>query len=395
MSRILAAALLAAGPAAAAPQIEIEAGPALRTEVHALAHVDWHDRPAAPADTDVRRARLGVSGAIFTRVEYEVEHDFSYDDRPWRDAYLNVRLGRAFEVRGGRFKVPFGLDQLTGAAELDFLSRAAATGALAPGREVGLMVHGRLFARRLRYQIGVFRSGGDNISADERRDPRHGPLVAGRFVYRPWSERARLRGLRGLAVGAAATTDRVPDGDYSLRGDSALDVPFFPAIAVSGRRFRLSGEIDWRAGPVGLGGEVLRVIDERLGQSTDDGALPDVVAQGWYVRATWLVTGDRKTDQVRPSRPLLQGGVGAVELAARLEDLALASRGAFDVPTRSTRGERVVPTGDRAVTLGVNWYLNRFLKVQAHVIRDWRRENGARLGGARTWSPMVRAQVAL
>lgn len=391
----LVAALLCLAPAAAAAQIEIEAGGAVRAEVHALAHLDWRDPPAHPATSDLRRGRIGVSGTVFTRLEYEVEHDFSYDDRPWRDAYVNARFGRGLEIRGGRFKVPFSRDQLTGAAELDFLSRSIATRSLAPGRDLGVMAHGRLFARRLRFQTGIFRSGGDNVRAAERRDPRHGALVAGRLVYRPWSESAGVALLRGLALGAAVTTGRVPEGYYNLRGETVFDVPFFPTVVVHGWRRRFGGEIDWRAGPVALGGEAMLVADERLGQSTDDNSLPDIVARGWYLRATWLVTGETKTDRVRPARPLLKGGLGAVELAARVESLALASRGAAEVPTRSARGEAVVPVGDRTVTLGVNWYLNRFFKLQANVIRDRRRENGAWRAALRTWNPMLRVQFSL
>ena len=33
--------------------------------------------------------------------------------QPWRDVYLNYRRFKEAEFRGGKFKVPFGLDQLT------------------------------------------------------------------------------------------------------------------------------------------------------------------------------------------------------------------------------------------------------------------------------------------
>jgi len=84
----LGATLVLVSPVSVAAQIALESGGMLRAEFHALAQADWRD--------------------------------FS---TPWRDAFLNAVVGRTLEVRGGRFKIPFSLDQLTGAAELDFAYR--------------------------------------------------------------------------------------------------------------------------------------------------------------------------------------------------------------------------------------------------------------------------------
>ena len=63
------------------------------------------------------RRRLGIRGELWDRVGFEVERAFGVDEEPWRDVYLNVRASNLFEVRGGKFKVPFGLDNLTSSAE--------------------------------------------------------------------------------------------------------------------------------------------------------------------------------------------------------------------------------------------------------------------------------------
>lgn len=381
--------LLAVAPVAAAAQVGVEAGRTLRTELHAIVHVDWPDPPGGSESSglDLRRARIGLTGAAFERIEYQVERDFRERARPWRDVYGNVALSRALEIRAGRFKVPFSLDQLTSVGELDLVARSLAAQYLAPGRDTGLMAHGRLFGPRLRFQTGVFRAGGDAIRAAERRDPRHGALAAGRLVV-------RLH--RGLSAAVAATAGQVPEGEYSLRGHTAVDVPFFPVVAVSGVRRRYGGEVEWRAGPVAAAAEVIRVTDERRGQSVDDETLPPLVAQGWYVRGTWLVTGERKTDRVRPSRAFLRGGAGAIEIAVRLEDLELRSRRAGGTSAGGTRTETLPAAGDRAATLGVNWYLNRFVRLQANAVRDWLRDGGAPPRAApRRWNPAVRLQFVL
>ena len=86
--------------------------------------------------------------------------------------------------------------------------------------------------------------------------------------------------------------------------------------------------------------------------------LPGVKAAAWYVAGTWVMTGEKKHGRVDPKRPLFQGGAGAFELAARLEQLR------FD----DVVGTALRRNGDRVTTLGVNWYVNRFIKVQPNLI---------------------------
>jgi phosphate-selective porin len=203
--------LLVAASATAAAQVRIEAGGTLRAEFHISTHLDWTDFRATPAapPLEMRRARLGVKGAMFGRLEYEIEHDFRERELGWRDVYADVAFGRAIQIRGGRFKAPFSLDQLTAALEFDLVARSLAAHYLAPGRDTGVMAHGRLFGRRVRFQAAGFRSGGDNVRADERRHAHRDPLLAGRVVFRPWSESKTSELLRGLALGAVVPAARV------------------------------------------------------------------------------------------------------------------------------------------------------------------------------------------
>jgi phosphate-selective porin len=395
----LAAALCLLGPAVpATPQVGLEGGRVIRADLHITTQLEWRgSRPPPDGSTlDVRRARIGLKGALFGHVEYEVERDFREHDYPWRDAYVNVAFDRALEFRGGRFKVPFGLEQLAAARELDLLDRSLAAQYLTPGRDIGVMAHGRLLARRVRFQAAIFRAGGDNLRAAERRDPRRGALVAGRVVFRPWNRSDDSAGLlRTLSIGAAATGGRVPDGPYSVRARTAADdLPLFPAVTVRGWRRRYGGEIEWRVGPALVAGELMRVVDQRLGLSTDDGPLPDLIAQGWYVRGSWVLTGERKTERVRPARPF-PGGMGALEVVGRLEDIGLRSRGTRDQSAPDVYADVLPARGNRAAAVGVNWYMTRYLKLQMNVARDWGRQRDTPVEQRRRWIPAIGVQFAL
>jgi phosphate-selective porin len=58
-----------------------------------------------------------------------------------------------------------------------------------------------------------------------------------------------------------------------------------------------------------------------------------------------------------------------VEVVARIERLWFDSLGSGEA-YRSTRAEFVLPEGEKAFTIGVNWTLNRFVKLQINGIRE-------------------------
>lgn len=376
-------------------------GDTLRVDAHVKAELDWRDFPTsdatAPADIfSLHRARVSLEGTLLRRVDYQVEREVRDTPDPWRDVFVDVRIHRALQVKAGKFKVPFSLDRLTSAADLDFVYRAIAATHLAPGRDVGLLVHGNLLSRRVNYQVGEFRHGGDAVRPSERHDPHAGQTVAARITVRPWNTSRTVRSLRGLAVGANVTSGHVPAGLYSLPGRTVPDEDFFPHLFVSGTRRRVGGDLEWREGPVSVRSELLRVSDQRQGQGTDDDDLADVLARGWYVSGTWLVTGERKVDDVRPAKAFLQGGAGAVELAGRIEDVRFGSPGASGVASRDTRARNLAERSDRAWTFGVNWYLNRYSRVQVNLIRERRELDGVVIPGqAQVWSRVLRVQFAL
>src|SRR5690606_20606699 len=113
----------------------------------------------------------------------------------------------------------------------------------------------------------------------------------------------------------------VPEGQPGLRGRTVFDERFYrPDVFVRGARRRLGLEGQWRPGPFSVKAELIRLTQERSGQSVEDTDLSALIGRGWYVSGTWAVTGERKADGLdNPRRPLFRGGPGAVELAVRVE----------------------------------------------------------------------------
>ena len=403
-----AALLLGVAPSQASAQVTFTFDKRPSLEIHDLltadlrvkSQSDFRDFPEEPgrddkALFDLHRARVGVEGRFLKRFDYQVERELRDTSRPWRDVYLNARVLQDLDVRAGKFKIPFSLDQLTGSMDLDFNYRSLAGSFLSPGRDVGLMAHGRLLHDIVRYQTGVFRNGGDNVSASERTDPQTRRTYAGRLVVRPWDGSKGHKLLRSMAAGMAYTNGDLPEGRNSLRGKTVPGDPFFDPLYVNGRRQRIGAEFQWRPSSVGLQGELIRTRDERIRQGMEDETLPDALARGWYVSGTWLVTGERKKDSIEPARPLFRGGIGAVEIAGRVERLHSSSDGAAGSFT-TPRSPLIAPRTDQVWTAGVNWYLNDYLKVQANLIREQRASNGQPIAGLEYfWSRTLRLQFGL
>jgi phosphate-selective porin OprO and OprP len=378
-------------------------------EIGGRTHIDFRARvqsDALGADTrvgnvddsspDLARRRIGVAGDIEHLVEFQIEGELG-DDEPWRDVYANYHQFAAVQVQGGKFKLPFSLDENTSVTNLDFVYRSLAANQLAPGRDRGVMVHGRLFRKVLGYEIGAFDHDGRNGRTRNAARVFGEQTVAGRVTVQPF--RSQKSQASDLQLGVAVTTSDVPLGFSSLRGQTFFHSPFFdPDFWVKGQRRRTGLELRWRPGPFSIKSEYIRVTTERRGQSVEDTDLSPLVATGWYVSGTWAVTGEKKVDGLtQPRRPLFQGGYGAIELACRVERLSFGSLAGGDAPSDSVRADVIVGNADRAVTIGVNWYLNRWGKLQFNAIRESLTDpsRGPRPLQSGFWSRVIRFQLSI
>jgi phosphate-selective porin len=143
---------------------------------------------------------------------------------------------------------------------------------------------------------------------------------------------------------------------------------------------------------------VIRLSQERSGQSVEDTDLSPLVGRGWYVSGTWAVTGERKADGLdTPRRPFLRGGPGAIELAIRVESLGYESESRAMDLSAGPRADEILGNRDRGVTLGVNWYPNRWGKVQLNGIRETIRDpsQGPLPEKPSFWSTVLRFQLSI
>jgi phosphate-selective porin len=148
-------------------------GEDINLELKGRALLEWRRfDPEIGEDTfDLRTLRVGLAGELTRHLEWEVEREIEksaeegdVDEKwrfgAWKDVYGEWKTFDKLRVRGGRFKMPFGLEQNTGISSLDFANRALGSSAIAPGRDRGAMVFGDL--GRFNNEVGILNDDGDN-----------------------------------------------------------------------------------------------------------------------------------------------------------------------------------------------------------------------------------------
>jgi phosphate-selective porin OprO/OprP len=342
-----------------------------------------------PGTFDIETKRLGIKGELTKHFEYEVEHEIARKEPVtvgtglstkvlWKDVYIKWRTLDTIQIAVGRFKMPFGLEQTTGKTSTDFALRALASSIIAPARDRGVLVNGRFFGRGLTYEFGVFERDGDN---GRLREPQFlqegellnepGPSVAGRVtaaILRPFGAPDAINGLR---LGVAYTTSDIPEGLNSLRGRSVFGTAtYFDRVYVKGRRQRLGGELSWTPGPFGIKGEWMQAREDRNNQGNRDQDLSDFLSTGWYASGSVILTGENKTDDIVPDKPLFQGGIGAIEIGARYDELGFSSAEHNGPAFQNPRSDNLIGAKDKTWTFGLNWFTNKWVRVTLNAIHE-------------------------
>jgi phosphate-selective porin OprO/OprP len=103
---------------------------------------DYNDRDSATAadNFELRRARLGVKGKFAKDFKYEIVGNLP-GTATVDVAFVDYAKYQGAQLRVGKFKQPFGLEQLTSSNNIDFMERSYVD-QLAPGKKIGLMLSG-------------------------------------------------------------------------------------------------------------------------------------------------------------------------------------------------------------------------------------------------------------
>ena len=371
---------------------------------------DDRDTQSLSDQFELRRARLGVKGKFANDFKYEIVGNLP-GTATIDVAFLDWAKYDAFQIRTGKFKQPFGLEQLTSSNNIALMERSYVDQTV-PAKKVGFQVMGSPKAG-FTYALSTFQphdtelniSGGDRASGAARGTINFAEIMGNK-------EAIMHVGVAGLeenyTIATSTSSQTSSDGDgvqratvssfrsagrglnNAFRGqvggercasDTTSDNTTWSctsefSAAVQHRAYGLEGI--FASGPFKLVGEYS--AGDYRGQQGANKTKYDTTT--YYVEAGWFITGEKYASSYKngvfssfkPTNDfdIDKGNWGAVELLARAE--------AFDVDSISfegTGGGRVqgavngsstasTKAGAKTYTGGVRWILNPNVVIKAN-----------------------------
>ena len=315
--------------------------------VHADAASYDDDITRMDDDTELRRLRAGITGTIMQDWIYSFHYDSeSAVGYRIKGAYVGYKGFDNINIKIGNLQQPFSLEELTSSNHILFMERSLAN-VFAPSYTLGSTVNA--WGKRWSFTGGYF----TDTLGDRHNDNEGGYSLASRVTFNPIDRRSFK-----IHLGASAIFRNLDSGQtvsYSTRPESrSTDARLLSTGTLKDvDKIKTYGlEAALIKGAWLLQGEVMQAKLDRKSHS-------DPVFEGAYVQAGWLITGEKhrysgKNGTFKRVNP--QSPYGALELAVRYSTLDLDDK-------TVTGGE------EDNLSLGVNWYLNRNVRVMANYIQ--------------------------
>jgi phosphate-selective porin OprO/OprP len=107
-----------------------------------LDQIGDRDTATAASNFELRRARIGFSGDYNKQIQFEgVANAVGSTTNIIDTAFINYGYNSAANIRVGRFKQPFSLEENTSSNNIDFMERSYVN-QITPGKKLGAMLHG-------------------------------------------------------------------------------------------------------------------------------------------------------------------------------------------------------------------------------------------------------------
>lgn len=316
---------------------------------------------------DLRRARFGFEGKFMKDFDYKLFANFSTADTNTTGAvidegYVGYKYTDGLNLRIGKFKMPFSLEQLTSSNNIDFIERSLGgqvEGELVPAKQVGAMVFGAPVSGAT-YALAL--SQGNNAKTATYSNPDIiGRVTANLFELSGVKDQVAHVGL-GYHTGTIATAITAANM-ASARTEAREQNKFFTnsvGADVGAERTANGLELAYATGPFKAQGEHMRI-------KYDNVTSADVDFNTSYVQAVWNVTGESHNYSnssgtfgwIKPNSKFTKnGGTGAWQVGLRFSK--------FDASGNTVAAN----TTDKAnaTTLGATWFLNDNARVMLNYI---------------------------
>lgn len=344
---------------------------------------------------EVRRARIGFNGKVFKDINYELVANAVGSSTNFIDtAWINYGFNKDAQIRVGRFKQPFSLEELTSSNSIDFMERSYLN-QLIPGKRLGAMLHGEP-VKGFTYGASLYQSDFSQYSSDSS----NGMEAAGRLTFN-FADFAGSKdavyhvGLGGTGggyqVSATSSGDTTANASTTTRavilamrsenrgmsnifrsriGSQLLATGAYGGVSNENAKVdktMMALEAAFAYGPYKLQGE--------FGQAKFDASTSLATAKGDvkanYVEFMYNLTGESWADaykggafsSVKPKSNFTgSGGTGAWQLGLRY-----STYDASDLTLAGTNTSRQNSDKGNTTTVGLNWLINPNARVMLNL----------------------------
>ncbi|MBB3046020.1 phosphate-selective porin OprO/OprP [Litorivivens lipolytica] len=308
-----------------------------------------HSDPGSNAfGSELRRSRLAFKGTVYSDWHYKFQYTFnanSGEKNQLEDAYIKYTGWDFADITVGKYKFPFGLEELVSSKHISTIERSAMVEFVRAGRSeqnIQLSNGGKNYS----WAFGLYEGEQDENGSELYN-------LVGRATFAPIVTDNQV-----FHLGAAVFKSDIDDANpVEVKFTERLSVHTADKINLANTlnandHIQYGLEAAWMTGPFSLQSEYV--------SSTWEDDTNEVEYSGYYVQGTWTLTGESRSykakkgifDKISP-----KGANGAVELVAKFEhgeiddDRTGAVENAFD-----------------NVTVGVNWYVNKNVRLSANYI---------------------------
>jgi phosphate-selective porin OprO/OprP len=285
--------------------------------------------------TEIRRAFLGVEGSLPGNFGYRIEADLANSSVELTDVFLTYKASDRFTLTVGQHKPFSGLEELTSDLFTSMLERAAFNSAFGFERRVGFS--GTYSGGDLLIQAGVFTDNARDLTDSNNNSY----SLDGRVVFSPEVGAGRLH------LGASAHYRDLNDADDVVRYRARPFTHTTDVRLVDTGEFSANGERNFGLELAYVQGPFHATAEGHMMTALRPG-LANPTFWGGYVEVGMLVTGGDTTtyrggvyDRIKPTNPVSEGGIGAIQLNARYDRLDLID-GAIVGGTQDVLGLSVI-----------------------------------------------------
>jgi len=281
---------------------------------------------------------------------------FDFQTKTWLDVFFRVQskalLGADYgALRVGFMKTPVGFEGNTSTGSTSFMETSLPMQAIYANRRLGM--DWALTRKNYLVQLGYYKGG--NLQGDL-----DGRMVAGRAAWTPFNSPGNVLHLGGSLSRESPQGTTDGRGHYnppSVRLRALPEAGLITQRLVDSGALRIAEHVDRRGLEALWIGGPWSVQSEYLDAKVKLRERPAYDARGWYAYGSWVMTGESRgysagnVSDVVPKSPW-----GALEFVLRYSTL--------DLDDGTTHGGT-----ESDWTLGANWYLTKFLKLQANYVR--------------------------